>query len=415
MAPAPEPRRVAGPRVLVVGGSISGLTAALALRDEGCDVQVFERAPVTLEGRGAGIVVHPRTVQYLIERDPRSIEDIGVSARWFRYLDREGGVQREEACRYLFTSYTSIYHPLRLLLDGDRYHIDREATDFEQDVDGVTVNFADGSSERGEMLVCADGVNSAGRRQLAPQVQPEYAGYIAWRGTLGREEMPAPTWEALEEAITYFVDPRPGDGEHFLNYPIPGPRADRGGSPLANWLWYRNLTPEERDRHLIGRDGTRFVASVPPGQVQDRYLEQLSADAGERLPPPLADVVRRTAEPFVQVIVDLGSERMSYGRTCVIGDAAFAVRPHVAAGAAKGADDALTLAQAMHDADNDVTAALESWEPERLRVGRHVLRRAREAGDGVQFNGTWTPRTPLPFGLLERGDGQMTASVPTPR
>ena len=55
------------PRVGIVGGSLGGLITALQLRDVGCDVQVFERSPVPLEGRGAGIVLHPVTVRYFLE------------------------------------------------------------------------------------------------------------------------------------------------------------------------------------------------------------------------------------------------------------------------------------------------------------------------------------------------------------
>ena len=71
-------------RALVVGGSLGGLTAALVLRDQGWDVDVLERSAVPLEGRGTGIVVHPITVRYLVERVGKAVGDIGVSARRLR-------------------------------------------------------------------------------------------------------------------------------------------------------------------------------------------------------------------------------------------------------------------------------------------------------------------------------------------
>jgi 2,6-dihydroxypyridine 3-monooxygenase len=401
------------PRVVVIGGSLSGLTAALVIGEAGCDVEVFERTPVTLEGRGAGIVLHPRTVRYLAENAPSALDGISVSARTFRYLDDEGGALHEEPCRYRFTSYTSIYHPLRMLFGAERYHVGEEAVDFEQDADGVTVRFASGRVERCDMLVCADGITSAGRRWLVPDATPAYAGYIAWRGTLGEQELSPRSREALQEAITYFVSPVPGDGEHVLAYPIPGPENAHGGPPLCNWLWYRNLDEAAHEEFLVDREGNRLVASVPPGSVQDRVLEELRRDAAQRLPAPLVEVVHRTAQPFVQVVFDVGVERMAFGRVCLIGDAAFAVRPHVAAGAAKGADDALALGAAMRACGNDVPAALQHWEPGQLALGRHVLRRARAVGDSVQFDGTWTPGAPLPFGLRERGDGSLSELVTT--
>src|ERR1700754_3370764 len=77
-------------RAIVVGGSLGGLTAALILRDQGWDVDVLERSPVPPEGRGTGIVVHPTTVRYLVERCGKSIGDIGLQAHRVQYLDDNG-------------------------------------------------------------------------------------------------------------------------------------------------------------------------------------------------------------------------------------------------------------------------------------------------------------------------------------
>jgi 2,6-dihydroxypyridine 3-monooxygenase len=63
-----------------------------------------------------------------------------------------------------------------------------------------------------------------------------------------------------------------------------------------------------------------------------------------RLAPPLAEVVTHVAEPFIQAIYDIEVSRMAFGRICLIGDAAFAVRPHAAAGTAKAAADGWALA-----------------------------------------------------------------------
>ena len=79
-------------RAVVVGGSLGGLTAALVLRDQGWDVDVLERSPNPLEGRGTGIVVHPTTVRYLVERAGKSIGDIGLPAHRLQYLDTDGSI-----------------------------------------------------------------------------------------------------------------------------------------------------------------------------------------------------------------------------------------------------------------------------------------------------------------------------------
>jgi 2,6-dihydroxypyridine 3-monooxygenase len=96
-------------RAVVVGGSLGGLTAALVLRDRGWDVDVLERSAVPLEGRGAGIVAHPSTIRYLVERAGRAIGDIGVSASRLRYIGDDGAIADQRPCAYRFASYFELY------------------------------------------------------------------------------------------------------------------------------------------------------------------------------------------------------------------------------------------------------------------------------------------------------------------
>jgi len=98
---------------------------------------------------------------------------------------------------------------------------------------------------------------------------------------------------------------------------------------------------------------------------------------------------------------------MAFGHACLIGDAAFGLRPHAAAGTAKAAEDAWKLGEAVREASGDVIAALEAWEPGQLELGRRVLARTRDAGQRSQFEGGWQVGDPLPFGLYEVGDSAM--------
>jgi len=167
-----------GNRVSVVGGSIGGLTAALLLRDAGWEVDVFERSAVLLAGRGGGIVLHPSTARYLIERAGVTLAEIGVSARWLRYVDRSGGVAHQERCRYRFTSYDSLYRPLLESFGRDRYHLAEECIGLDDPHGSPCLEFASGRVARADLVVFADGINSFGRRLLAPRAEPHYAGAL---------------------------------------------------------------------------------------------------------------------------------------------------------------------------------------------------------------------------------------------
>lgn len=120
--------------------------------------------------------------------------------------------------------------------------------------------------------------------------------------------------------------------------------------------------------------------------------------------PPIAEVVRQTVEPFVQVIFDVAVPAMAFGRVCLIGNAAIVLRPHAAAGTAKAARDAWALAEALAAANGDVEGALDRWEPGQLALGRQVMDRARDIGTDSQVAGTWVPGDPkLAFGLYGPG------------
>jgi 2,6-dihydroxypyridine 3-monooxygenase len=155
---------------------------------------------------------------------------------------------------------------------------------------------------------------------------------------------------------------------------------------------------------MTDRDGARREVTLPPGAARAAHLRELRAVAADQLAPQLAEVVERTEHPFVQVISDIEVERMAFGRVCLLGDAAFALRPHAAAGTAKAAADAWALAEALAASGGDLQAALPRWERQQLAVGRAVLQRTRRNGDRSQFEGTWRPGDPeLAFGLYGPG------------
>ena len=391
------------PSVAVIGGSVGGLTAALVLRDAGCEVRVFERSSAALQARGAGIAALPATLRYLTERCGRAESDVCSSTDWIRFLGPDGGIEHEQRHRYLFSSWNTIYRSLLEEFGSDCYLLGREVTGFGQDRDRVSVTLADGCAAEAELLVCADGVGSLARAALLPEVLPSYSGYVAWRGTLPERELPAATRARLGDAITYQVMP----GSHILVYPIPGPHGELAeGDRLVNFVWYVNVTQGEALGELMtGRDGVRRAVSLPPGAAADEAVAVMRRSARARLAPALAEVACGVAEPFVQAVYDIGVPTMAFGRVCLIGDAAFAVRPHAAAGTAKAAADGWALAEALTAAAGDVPAALASWERRQLALGRALLARCRDIGDSSQFGGTFRPGDRrLIFGLHGPGN-----------
>jgi len=110
--------------------------------------------------------------------------------------------------------------------------------------------------------------------------------------------------------------------------------------------------------------------------VRDQQIEI----AGEILPPQMEWLVRQTDEPFVQCIYDLAIPKMVYDDVCILGDAAFFIRPHMAAGTAHAAADALELAESIYTTD-DLDTALAEWERDQVEMGYRLVEEASRRGD----------------------------------
>lgn len=392
----------------MAGGSLGGLTVAVLLADLGCAVDVFERSASELLGRGVGIVVHPLTVRYLVERRGLDLAAISTGTAEWVYLAADGSVLHAEPCAYRFTGWNTLYRALRDAFPAGRYHLGRPLRGFTQEPGRVRLDVG-GDPVEADLLVGADGAHSTTRALVLPGAGPAYSGYVGWRGTLAETELSAAARAALGDAIVYHWT---GDS-HILTYPIPAVDGSvTVGDRLMNFVWYRNVRPgPPLDSLMTDRDGVRRDLSLPPGRVAPAQVAELHA-AAERLPAVIAELVTRVPDPFVQQVVDVTVPRMAFGRVCLAGDAAFVARPHAAAGTAKAAADAWALAAALEAAGGDVDLALRRWEPGQLELGRGLVERSRTMGERYQVpRGEVDVADPfLRFGLRGPGDSQIQSS-----
>jgi 2,6-dihydroxypyridine 3-monooxygenase len=386
---------------IVVGGSIGGLTAALLLRDLGFTVDVYERTPGPLDGRGGGIVLQPDTVRWFTERSSQDLDNLYTATSHVQYLNRDGSVAHREPARWTYTSWGTFYRALLADFGTEHYHYGEYACGFDQDDEYATVRFVSGHTATADLVVFADGITSSARERFDPAAKLAYSGYIGWRGTVPQSALTAATRATLHDAITYDVVPN----SHITMYPIPGEEGLDEAHRLINYVWYRNVPAGPNlSEMLIDKRGFTGSVSIHPGQVQDRYVDEMRRAAADSFAPAVADVVINTETPYLQVLSDVRSTRMALGRVALIGDAACASRPHAAAGTAKAAADAWTLATALAETTGDIPSALAKWEPAQLQLSDSLLRRVVAMGERSQFSNTWDPRDPdLRFGLYGPG------------
>ncbi|MBB2989239.1 2,6-dihydroxypyridine 3-monooxygenase [Mycolicibacterium iranicum] len=390
-----------GHRAIVIGGSIGGLTTALLLRRLGFEVAIFERTPTDLDGRGGGIVLQPDTLRWFVECSSQHPETVSTSTHFVQYLGADNAVVHREAAPWSYTSWGTFYRALLSDFGTECYHLGEYASGFDQDADGVEVRFTSGRVERAELVVFADGISSPSRRRISPESRLEYSGYVGWRGTVPESQVSAETFELLKDSISYSFGPH----THINVYPIPSPDGGLAeGQRLLNYVWYRNVAEGWALDELM-TDKRGFVAGVSlhPGQVQDRFVDEMRSAAADVLAPAAAEVVCRTEQPYLQAVYDVGAHQMAVGRVALVGDAASAARPHAAAGTAKAAANAWALYDALSDSA-DVAEALAKWEPGQLELAQRLLRRVKEMGTRSQVTGTWVPGHPdNRFGLYGPG------------
>ncbi|MGW2476173.1 FAD-dependent monooxygenase [Streptomyces sp. NPDC001665] len=351
-AATPSPIR----RVLIAGGGIGGIATALALQQQGIDSVVFERAPQLRDG-GAGL--------HIFTNGMIALAQLGVGDQVAKIAPAQS------VCRFATSSGRSIgTYPVGEFVErygqptvaigrSDLHGILRDAvtapivtgaevTGYTEHADGVSLHFADGTSEDGDLLIGADGVNSAVRAGLLGSQPPDYTGYIAWRGhaEMSPEEFPPGSFQALF-----------GPGTRFTYYDIaPG---------IVHWMSVANGpaggrdegTPEQtlemlRARHAGWTD--------PVGRILDATVPEsiLRGDVVDRKPDPV----------------------WGRGRVTLLGDAAHAMSFNIGQGACLAAEDALVLAEHLAAPGTDVTAALRAYESERQERTRPMQLLARRIG-----------------------------------
>ncbi|MFB6130128.1 MAG: FAD-dependent monooxygenase [Salinigranum sp.] len=365
--------------VIVSGGSMGGLFAAIAMKQAGHNVDVYERTERgKMKDRGAGIIAHPEMLSYLEEQGIADWDEVATFTNRIQHLDRDGSPLDTEGLAVYTTSWDTVYRSLRSAVPDDEYHMGKAVVGVEQEGGTVTARFEDGSEATGDLFVAAEGYRSSTREQFLPDREPEYAGYVAYRGTVPESELPARYETRFGDIYNLYHAP----DSQILTYPVPGPDAEvERGERRINWVWYYPFEEgEELDELLLDNQGTQRSHSLPPGLMRDSVREDQIAIAEDILPEQLAWLVAHTPEPFVQCIYDLTIPRMVFDRVCILGDAAFFIRPHMAAGTAHAAADALTLAESIYHED-DLDEALAAWENSQVEMGYRLVEEASRRGD----------------------------------
>jgi 2-polyprenyl-6-methoxyphenol hydroxylase-like FAD-dependent oxidoreductase len=370
-----------GLRVGIVGGSIAGCTMAIELLRAGCDVTLFERTGDELKDRGAGIGIPASIFQTLIKRDLVDADTSYFAGHGFKRVwrtieqHRYGYLAWDQPADLALLNWGVLYRNLRKRVPDSVYAAQHRVVDLRiESHDRVGVQLADGSERTFDLVVCADGYTSLGRRKLFPEAAIEYAGYVLWRGVLQERELRET--QPLQTGVH-----SPGyRGGHGIFYFVPGPDGSvRPGTRVVNWGMYVPVAESELGKFFTDKDGHTREGSLSPGGMAPTTESELKAKAKERLPRYYEEIVERSENTFAYAIYDCHVPAYRRGRICLAGDAGAFARPHTAAGALKSINDAVALGEAIKTHES-LEEALTHWNDDRTKTNNKLVTYGNQLG-----------------------------------
>ncbi|MCY3941151.1 MAG: FAD-dependent monooxygenase [Gammaproteobacteria bacterium] len=357
--------------VLIVGGGIGGLAAAVALRRAGINARVFERAREIREV-GAGVTIWSNAIMALqslgLGKQVRSlgsemlrINVLSAKGKLISSIDVEA-ISRACGAPSLALHRADLQRILLEALDTDQVHTAKECVGVTQDQNGVTLRFADGTEAAGEIAIGADGVRSVVRSSLFGSQKLRSARYYCYRGMAAtprvtKHEVLSVLLPGIQLGV--FPEVRPGEAYWFLcrNKPFDATLADVEYDHMAFLRSVSREFPAELGAMIVGTDPERILVD----EVLDR--------------PP--------------------DKHWGHGRVSLIGDAAHPMAPTFGPGACMAIEDAVILADSLRRA-MDPGSGLRDYENRRRRRTAAITRLSWYYGNTFQ----WEQRVLVMFRTL---------------
>lgn len=367
----------------IVGASIAGIACSVVLKRLGFNITVFEKSDKVSYQRGAGIMMPMALI--------KSLKQYGLvndNLKYFEMNEFTTFVKKPDGSQEILTTtgyhdsvtvhWANLYAALEEKFDKNSCLFNKAVIKVNKHDNYVELVLDSGEKHFFDYVFFADGYNSLGRATLFPDLKPEYANYIAWRGLVDESQIDSINilgYKYNKEYYRYLYE-----NGHLLLFPVHKGNSN-SNEYLINWVLYENLAtsnlPEAMKVELVKNN-------IPPGHMSKFFLDHLYNLAEQYLPKFPQSLIHNTAQPFTQVISDILLPQYVMNRVCFIGDASTLLRPHVGSNATKALQDTLALGtyleEELKESQPYINKALEKWNESQTERASHLFPLARSLG-----------------------------------
>jgi len=354
------------PRIAIVGGGIGGFTAALAMRQRGIEVELFEQSPRIGE-IGAGVTLSPNAVKAYralsiddqiasigFESDFQVVRDGNTGAEISRVL-RKGVYQKEFGAPYFSMHRADLVEVLARNVSEDIVRLDARCVAAQNTPTGAVARFADGREIEADLVVGADGIHSAVRRSIFGEEAPRFTGTVCWRGLVPYDRLPN---GAISTDLNLYMAPR----RHLIHYMVRRGELVNFVAHVESDSWTGESWTQECDR--------------------SEMLETF-ADWHE----PVLELIGASDQHYKWALYDRDPlDRWSSGNITLLGDSAHAMPPFIGQGACMAIEDGYILAASVAGSPDDLAEALRRYEGLRVSRASRAVLEARALGEQMHLS-----------------------------
>jgi 2-polyprenyl-6-methoxyphenol hydroxylase-like FAD-dependent oxidoreductase len=348
-------------KIIILGGGIAGLSTAIALKNNGIDAVVFESAP-SIKPVGAGLGLAANAIKAF--KELRIEEEVIAAGRFmesFTVYNQYGKTITKTDSKAVskkygldnFSIHRADLHELLLSkLNPSNIRLNKKVKSFEQQADGVTVFFEDGTLYKADYVIAAEGIHSVVRKKLLPQSSTRFSGYTCWRAIIDNSSL-----QLNESSETW------GKNGRFGIVPLKDNRI----------YWFACMNAAANDERM-----KKFTVEDLQHQFKDYHH-------------PVPSILKQTKNEDL-IWGDINDikpiEQFAFGNILLIGDAAHATTPNLGQGGCQAIEDAVVLAEEIRD-NLDIEKAFLQFEQRRLQRVHWVVNTSRQVGRVAQWENSF--------------------------